>query len=80
MLYFFLSSKNPRWRLKYFFSIHQFSHSFYPGFFEKKIKKKIAKNVGNIKSYSKKYDFDPPFWIDPPFLPKLTKFALDSYC
>jgi hypothetical protein len=34
---------------------------------------KEEKNVG----YS---DFDPPFWIEPPFLTDLTKYALDLCC
>jgi hypothetical protein len=36
------------------------------------------KDCKNAKSYVKKSDFDPPFWIEPPFLPHLTKNALDS--
>jgi hypothetical protein len=30
--------------------------------------------------YVKNFDFDPPFWIEPPFLTYLTKNALDSCC
>jgi hypothetical protein len=42
--------------------------------------KRRLKNVGYYQSYVKKSDFDPPFWIEPPFLTHLTRFALDSCC
>jgi hypothetical protein len=40
---------------------------------------KKRKNVGNFKSYAKKSDFDPPFWIVPPLTTDLTKTALDAW-
>jgi hypothetical protein len=41
------------------------------------MQKENWKNIGDFKNYMKKFDFDPPFWIDPPFLTYLTKFTLD---
>jgi hypothetical protein len=36
------------------------------------------KIIENFQSYAKKSDFDPPFWIDPPFLANLTKYEFGS--
>jgi hypothetical protein len=41
---------------------------------------KEDKNIGYSQSNVKKSDFDPPFWIELPFLSHLTKNALDSCC
>jgi hypothetical protein len=37
------------------------------------IQKRVWKNVENFQNFAKKSNFDPPFWIDPPFLDNLTK-------
>jgi hypothetical protein len=44
------------------------------------MQKEDWKNVGYSQGYVKKSDFDPPFWIEPPFLTHLTKNALDACC
>jgi hypothetical protein len=81
-------SKNPRWRLQHFFSFQQPSWIFWKTFFPQNLRltktlwmqKEDCKNVGYSQSYVKKYNFDPPFWIEPPLLTHLTRYALDSCC
>jgi hypothetical protein len=36
------------------------------------------KNYECSQSYAKKSNFDPPFWMDPPFLASLTKYDFES--
>jgi hypothetical protein len=40
--------------------------------------KRKLKNIGYPKSYAKKSDYDPPFWIDSQFL--TDSLILDSCC
>jgi hypothetical protein len=40
----------------------------------KMLKKTDWKNIANSKSYGKKFNFDPPSWIDPPYLTGMAKF------
>jgi hypothetical protein len=44
------------------------------------MQKKYWKNIDNFQTDDKKSDFEPPSWIDPPFLAILTIYEFGSRC
>jgi hypothetical protein len=70
-------SKNPRLA-----AILAFLKNFFPQNLRltNQSQKKIEKILDTLRVTSKKSDFDPPFWIEPPFLTHLARYALDLCC
>jgi hypothetical protein len=81
-------SINPRWRLQLIFSIPAAILDFVNNLISIKFAsyqhqlnaKRRLENFWILSKLCKKINFDTPFWIGPPFLSLLTKYALDPCC